>query len=53
MHTIESYKTYEHGIFAMIIAPDGHAYEIAFIDLAEAQSYVSAMNAFVKSNSKA
>ena len=53
MHTIESYKTYEHGIFAMIIAPDGHAYEMTFTDLAEAQSYVSAMNAFVKSNSKA
>lgn len=46
MHKIESYKTYEHGIFAMIIAPDGHAYEITFVDLAEAQSFVAAINCF-------
>lgn len=46
MHKIESYKTYKDGIFAMLIAPNGFAYEMAFIDLAEAQSFVAAINAY-------
>jgi hypothetical protein len=53
MHKIESHKTYAHGIFAMIVAPDGHAYEMTFVDLAEAESFVAAINAFVKSTPKA
>ena len=53
MHKIESYKTYEHGIFAMIVAPNGFTYEMTFIDLAEAQSFIAAINAFVNSTTKA
>lgn len=46
MHKIESYKKYKHGIFAMIIAPNGFAYEMAFVDIAEAETFVAAINAY-------
>ena len=47
-YTIESHKTINNLFFAMIVDKNGNATEMLFADLADAQGYIDAINAFVK-----
>ena len=48
-YIIESHKTSGNLFFAMIVDKKGNATEMLFADLADAQAYIDAINAFIKS----